>query len=37
MDYSNLNFGQLLHKFENAEIKNEIRLQEKNKEMHSFR
>ena len=31
MAYSKLNFGQLLHKLENAEIKNKIRLYEKTK------
>ena len=31
MAYSNLNFGQLLHKLENAEIENKIRLYEKTK------
>ena len=31
MAYSNLNFRQLLHKLENAEIKNKIRLYEKTK------
>ena len=29
MAYSNLNFGELLHKLENTEIKNETRLYEK--------
>ena len=31
MAYSNLNFGQLLHELENAEIQNKIRLYEKTK------
>ena len=31
MAYSNLKFGQLLHKLENAEIKNQIKLYQKTK------